>query len=585
MSEERLKVLEMLAQGKITVADAEQLLKALRDTPAAAAGEESQPARPKGRKTGEWEGLSGEMEDLQEEIQERIAEARQTIRESMPKVKQTIRHAMPEVDRMVRDAMDAIPDVGRIVRDAVQTASQAVSGWPEHSGSDDARYPEQAEREVSETLPAKPGDRVALRNPRGHILVETWDREEVQADVRITVRATRTDVAQAFAEQIRIETAGEPGVLRIQPIVPERRKDGPSEIGPYRVDIHLHVPGKVDLDLRTAHGDIGIPQIDGAVVLHNRHGKTTVAGASGDVWLTQSHGPVNIGQIGSNLTLDVSHGNTGVETVGGAASVQVRHGSLELAEIAKGAKIDISHGKRLKLGHVGEDAVAKIGHTPAVVEHIGGNLTVNASHCPVSVNAVAGNAQAVNSHGPIEIGTVGRDLVVRNSFGPIHAGAVGGNAVAQNRHGPIGLDRVGGSATVENSRGPITLGNAGGKVVVRADRGAIEITAPAGEVVARADRSNLSVRPNAPVRSDYTLQCRRGNATVLLPDDSAVDVRGYVRAGRVHTDLPLDVSEDPRSGQSVSGRLNGGGARITVEVDGGNLNLSRGAGSSPESRV
>ena len=52
-----------------------------------------------------------------------------------------------------------------------------------------------------------------------------------------------------------------------------------------------------------------------------------------------------------------------------------------------------------------------------------------------------------------------------------------------------------------------------------------------------------------------------------------VDVHGYVGRGQIKTDLPLSVTDTSRTSQVVSGRLNGGGSKIALELNQGNLIL------------
>ncbi|MDP6040230.1 MAG: hypothetical protein QGG64_16890, partial [Candidatus Latescibacteria bacterium] len=202
MKEERLKILEMLQEGKITAEDAVKLLEALGDTEEESEGEPQNQNQQRRRRRQRSrsnprsrsrqfhinvDDFGDEFSDIQDEVQERIREARETLRASMPRVKRAVRDAMPEVNRIVKEATRSMPDVGKIIQEAMQSASDAFSGWTENEGE---RHPEKNVRKHEETTPIQLSDRLAVRTPQGHIASEIWDHEEVQVEAIITVRGT-----------------------------------------------------------------------------------------------------------------------------------------------------------------------------------------------------------------------------------------------------------------------------------------------------------------------------------------------------------------------------------------------------------
>ena len=82
------------------------------------------------------------------------------------------------------------------------------------------------------------------------------------------------------------------------------------------------------------------------------------------------------------------------------------------------------------------------------------------------------------------------------------------------------------------------------------------------------------VRPRKPIGDDYAIQNRDGAVDLTIPDGSAVDVHGYVGRGSIQTDLPLSITGVSRTSQVVTGQLNGGGAKVAIELGRGSLSLS-----------
>ena len=429
MKEERMKVLEMIQDGKITAEDAMKLLDALGDTAEEPQGEGRQRRRNGSRQRQRRRRRSGGA-DIQVEVQESIRETQETLRDAMPKAR-----------RAVREAMRSIPDVGEIVQEAMQTASEVVSQWVEDS---DRKHPEKAVRQFVETTPIQVSERLSVRTTRGHVTSKIWDRDEVKIDAKISVWGTDEEAVKAFAEQIDIQLRRESGAVQIQPNVPKRKKDDP--VRSVRIDFELHHPEKVDLDVRARHGNITLPQIDGAATLNNHRGKTVFEGASGNIRVKQNRGDI-------------------------------------------------------------------------VVQHVGGNFS------------------------------------------------------AKSNRGSINVDRVDGRVVAKNSHGSTRLKNIAGATTVQANRGAIEIENPEAGIVIKSRGCNIAVRPHKPIGDDYAIQNKDGAVDLTIPDGSAVDVHGYVGRGDIQTNLPLSITGVSRTSQVVTGQLNGGGAKVAVELGRGSLSL------------
>lgn len=467
MKEERMKILEMLQDGKITAEEAMKLLEALGD----AAEEPQRQTRRRQRQRN--------RQNIQEEVQERVREARETLRASMPKV-----------NRIVREAM---PDVGNIIQEALQTASDAFSEWTEKG---DRQPPEKAVRQLVETIQAS--DRLSIATPKGHVTSEIWDRDEVQVEATISVWGTEEPAVNAFAEQIDIHIQRESDGVQIRPRVPKRDRDDP--VRSVRIDFELRHPKKVDLAVRATRGNITLPEIDGAATLNNHRGKTIIDGASGNVRIKQQRGDIAVQRAGGDLSLDVHRSKMSVGTVSGSVTVHAHRGML-------------------------------------AIDHIGG------------------------------------EFIAENKHSSIKAARVDGRAVVKNRRGDIALRNVGSEVAVENGRGATHLENIAGPISLRVDRGDIALENPEAGVVIQCRGGRVAVRAHKPIDGDYAIQNKQGAIELTIPEGSAVDVHGYVERGQIKTDLPLAVTGTSRTSQVVSGRLNGGGSKIALELNHGNLIL------------
>ncbi len=438
MKEERMKVLEMLQDGKITAEDAMKLLDALEDT---AEEPQTRQRRRNGSRQRQRRRRRNGGTDIQIEVQERIREAQENLREAMPRARRAVREAMPNVNRIVREATRSIPDVGKIVQEAMQTASDAFSQWAEDG---DRQHPEKAVRQYVETTPIQVSDRLSVSTPKGHVTSKIWDRDEVQIDATISVWGTDEAAVNAFAEQIDIQIRLEPSAVQIQPNVPKREKDDP--VRSVRIDFELHHPEKVDLDVRARHGNITLPKIDGAANLNNHHGKTIFEGASGSINVKQHHGDIAVQHVGGDFIAKNNRGSIKADQVGGRAVTKNNRGTTHLKNIAGATTVKTNRGA----------------------------VEIENPEAGVMIQSRGGNI-AVRPHKPI-----GDDYAIQNKDGAVDLTIPDGSAV--DVHGYVGRGRLqtdlplsitGVSRTSQVVTGQLNGG--GSKVAIELGRGSLSL--------------------------------------------------------------------------------------------------------------
>lgn len=384
MKEERLKVLEMIQDGKITAEDAVKLLDALGDTAEEPRGEDRQRRRNESRQRQRRRRRGGA--DIQVEVQKRI------------------REAMPKARRAVREATRSIPDVGEIVQEALQTASEAFSQWTE----DRRQHPEKAVRQFVETTPIQISDRLSVQTPRGHVISKIWDRDEVKIDATISVWGTDEEAVNAYAEQIDVQIRWESGVVKVRPHVPKREKGDP--IRSVRIDFELRHPEKVNLNVRARHGNITLPKIDGAANLNNNRGKTILEGASGNISIKQNRGDVAVQHVGGDFTAQNNRGSIRAGRVGGRAVVKNNRGTTRLENIVGVTTVHTNRGaveiENPEAGVIVQSRSGKIAVRPH--KPIGDDYAIQ--NKDGAVDLIIPDGSAVDVHGYVGRGKIQTDL-------------------------------------------------------------------------------------------------------------------------------------------------------------------------------
>jgi len=118
-----------------------------------------------------------------------------------------------------------------------------------------------------------PGGHVSVVNVHGSVLVQGWDRSEVEATV-----AMRSEAPSEQLDDVQVAVEARSGAITFHTLYPSGLDS------PIRVDYRLRVPRQVRLDeLSTLEGDIVVREVEGSMEAHNLHGDIEGIDVSGSV--------------------------------------------------------------------------------------------------------------------------------------------------------------------------------------------------------------------------------------------------------------------------------------------------------------
>ena len=341
MNEERMTILKMVAEGKITVEEAESLLQTL-DTP----DEPNQDSEDPSPSEGEQESYVA--------LQGASAES--------PK----------DQGRFSREFRRAL---GNSTRNMERGARR-------HRRRGNSVHYEEPRAQMS--LETAEKFDLAVDSRHGDIEVKSWARNSLQIDYQITVWAEDEETAKEIASEIEIgiepkkDDSDRATRVSIATDYPEEwglwRNSGPRA----RVDYWLVVPQQTNLELHNRHGDVSVHDLGGLTTIGNRHGS------------------VSLHAIGGDLSLDVHHGNVEADSIQGNVCFNGGHGNAELGKVGGNFEGDCRHGN-LELDAVGGDLTLKHRHGDAVVHSVGGVIWVDKHFGKIELGGVRDTFH-INAH-------------------------------------------------------------------------------------------------------------------------------------------------------------------------------------------
>ncbi len=410
MAGEREMVLRMLKEGKISLEEADALLKALLDGGAKESGLGSG-APPMGGA------------DVRAELREMITE----LRASIPR----------ELRREVSRARDTwVPGL-----------SQMLQGlWGLAVG----------ESETSLETPMAPGETLSVRNAWGDLHLTGSLDVHLRVKARKRVWAVTAEEASEAAQRLEItlQRVGA-GVSLAVPQMYERR---------VCVDLELAVPTGVAVGVELAKGDIRASALQGPLAVDAARADVLVETVSGAVEVGTARGDVRVREVTGDVEIDVKHGDVTIRKVSGSVTAETVHGSIDVEECAA-LSLNAIHGDITVTGATGE-LLVEGKHGQIDLRAIrGSTIKVRTKHGDVALRVAE-----LGEGGEVTVGTVRGDIEVAlppaaraTIDAAVRAGRINSSAPLLERTG----DRFRLRGLLNGPGGTVTLRTTSGDIEVR----------------------------------------------------------------------------------------------------------------------
>ena len=305
MNQERLAILKMLAEGKISAEEAEMLLRALDEPDAPEEQPDTEAEKPKQGKDFVQE-MTEMFQDVGREIEVEVSNAIKSVK--LPDVKKVVDEVVDQVKSSVSEAVDSVSDIVDVDGEEVDE-----------------------KRKVKQQLDVFEGTgitKIDAQTANGQITLEGSDRDEVSVRAWKKVRGRR-GVAAEFAEQVEIRAEQIGDELRIFTEHPP-----PPQGVNLSVRYAIETPREVDVNLRTVNSRIKIGGISGAIDATTVNGVINLEGDAGPIRARATNGSVKaeIGLLTSDAEFSTTNGTIGVEVhrCVGSMAASSTNGSIDL---------------------------------------------------------------------------------------------------------------------------------------------------------------------------------------------------------------------------------------------------------------
>lgn len=221
--------------------------------------------------------------------------------------------------------------------------------------------------EMREMTLGSPGKLSVDASPNGGISVLAESRGDILVRAKVEANAPSEAEAKSLLSRITIRTAGG-----------EVSASGPAGLGRHTwwsVSYEIRSPQRIDLNLKTVNGGIGIRSVTGDVAFRTTNGGVTLTGLSGKVTGGATNGGLTVNLDGDHWTgemMDVHTTNGGVQ-ISMPANYSAR---LEAGTVNGGFSSDLPIAVSGAIDRKNIDASLGSGGAPVRVHTVNGGIRI-----------------------------------------------------------------------------------------------------------------------------------------------------------------------------------------------------------------
>jgi hypothetical protein len=184
-------------------------------------------------------------------------------------------------------------------------------------------------RTISRSYAVGPDDRLSIENSFGNITITTWDKNEIQVDIEIGVRANTDERAQKMMDQISVSDhqGGRDIEFKTEIGNMGKGKDKDNNGGDGRkfyVDYKVTMPAKNSLRIENSFGKINVPDFAGTASLTSKFGELKTGKIPNAKLIHVEFGKAEIGKLNNAEVIFKFNSKSTVAGLSGNSKVDVQ---------------------------------------------------------------------------------------------------------------------------------------------------------------------------------------------------------------------------------------------------------------------
>ncbi len=168
------------------------------------------------------------------------------------------------------------------------------------------------------------------------------------------------------------------------------------------------------------------------------------------------------------------------------------------------------------------------------------------------------------------------DLVVETGDGSVESDAITGNVDIHTGDGHIRLDGAKGDIRLRTGDGSIEGRDLDGKLEANTGDGHVTLDGRFDSLDIKTGDGSINARanPGSKLVNGWNVHTGDGSVTMSLPADLQANIDATTNDGRISLGIPVTVEGNLGTSQ-IHGKMNGGGAPLTIHTGDGSIHLSK----------
>jgi len=238
-----------------------------------------------------------------------------------------------------------------------------------------------------------------ISNKYGDVSIESWDKDQIIIDVKVTVYMSNKERAQKYLDQIDVKFSDTPTTIYAKTVIDDNFSfTGWGDSKKFSIDYKIRMPAGTDLNLSNKYGNTDFNELHGLVNLDIKYGNLNA-------------GKLTRGNVKPINKLSIAYGKGTIDEAGWLDLTERYVGSMEITK-SQAILLDSKYSK-ISLGEtssvVGEskydniridnikNLVLENGYTEVNIGELTKKLTYNGSYGSFSIDRIPAGFESVDT--------------------------------------------------------------------------------------------------------------------------------------------------------------------------------------------
>lgn len=226
-----------------------------------------------------------------------------------------------------------------------------------------------------------------ISNKYGDVVIQSWDKDQVIIDVKVTVDMPNKEKAQRLLDLIDVQFSEGSDAITAKTVIDDKFNfTGWGDNRKFSIDYNIKMPVKTDLSLSNKYGNTDIDELHGLMILDIKYGNLTA-------------GKLTRGNIKPLSKLNIAYGKGTIDETGWLDLTERYVGSMDIAK-SQAILLDSKYSK-ISLGET-SSIVGESKYDNIKIENIN-NLVLENGYTEVNIGELTKKLNYTGSYGSFSI--------------------------------------------------------------------------------------------------------------------------------------------------------------------------------------